>query len=621
MIALADLPGAVARATWDVYLLASPYVLVGLAAAGLLHGLMPAARVARWLGSPGLGAMARGALLGIPLPLCSCAVVPVTLELSRKGASREASLAFLVSTPETGVDSILLTWGLMGPVMTVARPVAALVTSLVAAISSRLAGPELVSSRRESEPLQPSPGPLPDRPGLREGLRYGFRTMVDEIGFWLVLGLVLTGLITALVPADFIRDGIGRGPGALVAMLVLGIPLYMCASASTPVAAALMLKGLAPGAALVFLLAGPATNASSLVLIARFFGHRFLAIYLTSVAATALAAGFTLDLVVQYTGWPSLPRLAAGPGEQGSGLALAAAAVLTLLLAASFTRGSWRAAIREVAGDLRHWRALLRGRTEDEALSASDHCSARLPYRGRRHARRIAGEPALALRGVSSRYPGERRIALADIDLDAAAGTRIAIVGPNGAGKSTLLKVIAGLLPAVTGEIRLYGQPEAAFHHRVAYLPQRGDLDWSFPISVERLVLTGRYVHLGWLQRPSPADDEIVARVLRRLHLEPLADRLVGQLSGGQQQRVLLGRALAQDADLLLLDEPLNAVDAETREVMADLLEELRRDGTTVLVATHDIGRLDTGFDDALYLIEGRMAPPPPAAPVAGETP
>ena len=139
---LAELPGAVAAATWDVFLLASPYILLGLGAAGLLHGLLPADRIARWLGRPGMGSMARGALLGIPLPLCSCAVVPVTLELSRKGASREASLAFLVSTPETGVDSMLLTWGLMGPVMTVARPVAALATSLVAAISSRFTAPE-----------------------------------------------------------------------------------------------------------------------------------------------------------------------------------------------------------------------------------------------------------------------------------------------------------------------------------------------------------------------------------------------------------------------------------------------------------------------------------------------
>ena len=379
MIALAELPGAIAAATWDVFLLASPYILLGLAAAGLLHGLMPADRVARWLGRPGMGAMARGALLGMPLPLCSCAVVPVTLELSRKGASREASLAFLVSTPETGVDSMLLTWGLMGPVMTVARPVAALATSLVAAISSRFTCRE--PPHAETANNAPSAAPLAPRPGLRKGLRYGFRSMVDEIGFWLVLGLLLTGLITALVPEDLVREGIGRGPGSLVAMLVLGIPLYMCASASTPIAAALMLKGISPGAALVFLLAGPATNASSLVLVARFFGRRFVTIYLGSVAATALVAGYLLDLVVERAGWPSLPRLATA-GDEGRGVELLAAALLLLLLVTSFARGSWRTAVREVGDDLRHWRSLLAGNGRPDA--ASEHCAARLPYRGRR---------------------------------------------------------------------------------------------------------------------------------------------------------------------------------------------------------------------------------------------
>ena len=595
MTELAELPGAIAVATWEVFLLASPYILLGLAAAGLIHGLMPAARVARWLGRPGMGSMAKGALLGVPLPLCSCAVVPVTMELSRKGASREASLAFLVSTPETGVDSMLLTWGLMGPVMTVARPVAALATSLVAAISSLFSRADRPHLDRPEQSSDAENGPPPPRPGLRQGLRYGFRSMVDEIGFWLAAGLVLTGLITALVPDELIREGIGRGPWALVAMLLLGVPLYMCASASTPIAAALMFKGLSPGAALVFLLAGPATNASSLVLIARFFGRRFLAIYLGSVAATALAAGLALDLLVAKVGWAVLPRLAAGEDAESRLLTLASAAALLLLLGASFARGSWRSAVREVAGDLRQWQRLLTGRNNQaEHIHTEEHCAARLPYRGRRHARRLPGEPALALRDVSCRYPGDRRIALERVDLDASAGSRIAIVGPNGAGKSTLLKVIAGLLPAASGEIRLFGQPEAAFHHRVAYLPQRGDLDWAFPLSVSRLVLTGRYVHLGWLQRPAAEDREIVDRVLARLRLEPLADRLVGQLSGGQQQRALLGRALAQGADLLLLDE-------------------LRADGTTVLVATHDVGRGDTVYDKALFLSEGRIVKPPAA--------
>ncbi len=619
MSTLLAVAGAVAVATWEVFLLASPYILLGLPAAGLLHGLMPADRVAGWLGRPGLGSMTRAALLGMPLPLCSCAVVPVTMELSRKGASREASLAFLVSTPETGVDSMLLTWGLMGPVMTVARPVAALATSLVAAVSSRFTAADPPSAP-DNVAASAAPNALTARPGLRQGLRYGFRSMVDEIGFWLVLGLLLTGFITALVPADLVRTSLGQGPWTMLVMLVLGMPLYMCASASTPIAAALMLKGVSPGAALVFLLAGPATNASSLVLIARFFGRRFVAIYLGSVVVTALAAGAALDLLVGRLGWATWPRLSTTAAEEGGWLGLAAAAALALLLLASFLRGSWRASLSEIGTDLRHWRALVRGAGNGAEADDPSACAARFPYRGRHHGRRVPGAPALALRSLSARYPGERRLALEGIELEVAAGARVAVVGPNGAGKSTLLKVVAGLLPAAAGDIRLYGQPEAMFHHRVAYLPQRSELDWRFPVTVRRLVLTGRYVHLGWLQRPGRADEEIVDGVLRRLRLEELAGRQVGQLSGGQQQRALLGRALAQEADLLLLDEPLNAVDTETRAVMAEVLDELRRRRRTVLVATHDIGRMDTEFDDALYLSEGRDAgadrhAPPPGAP------
>ncbi len=613
-----ELAAAAAAATWEVFLLASPFILLGLLAAGVLHGLLPAPRVARWLGQPGLGGMTRAALFGIPLPLCSCGVVPVTLELSRKGASRESSLAFLVSTPETGVDSMLLTWGLMGPVMTVARPVAARATSLVAAGSSRLspADPPRPAPAETARPAAGG-GDSDSRPGLVRGLRYGFGTMVDEIGFWLVVGLVLTGLITVLVPESAIRDGLGGGgPLTLVVMLLAGLPLYMCASASTPIAAALMLKGASPGAALVFLLAGPATNASSLVLIARFFGRRFLKIYLGSVMATALAAGLALDAAAIAFGWRIEPRLATA--EEGAGwLTLAAAAALAALLALSLVRGSWRSALRDLAADLGRWRLLFGAAPEHrhDAEGGEAGCAARFPYRGQRHARRVPGAPALEVRGLSARYPGDRRPALSGIDLDAAAGERVALVGPNGAGKSTLLRVIAGLLPAASGEIRLYGQPEAAFHHRVAYLPQRGELDWRFPLTVRRLVLTGRYVHLGWLMRPGAEDAAIVERVLDRLQLTALAERQVARLSGGQQQRALLGRALAQEADLLLLDEPLGAVDAETRRVMVDVLDELKDAGRTVLVATHDIGRLDTRFDSALFLAEGRAASSPPGAP------
>jgi ABC-type Mn2+/Zn2+ transport system ATPase subunit len=246
-----------------------------------------------------------------------------------------------------------------------------------------------------------------------------------------------------------------------------------------------------------------------------------------------------------------------------------------------------------------------------------------LPYGHRRHVGAVPGAPALAARSVSVGYAGTPGLALREVGLRVPAGARVALVGPNGSGKSTLLKAVSGLLPISAGDIAIYGNPVGACHHRVAYLPQRGDIDWRFPISVRRLVTTGRYVHLGWLRRPGRKDREVVSEVMEDLGLTPLAERQIGQLSGGQQQRALLARALVQDGDLLLLDEPLNAMDAGTRETISKVLSGLQRRGKTMVVATHDLASLASEFDGALYLREGQEARPEPGAfvglPVGGE--
>jgi len=237
-----------------------------------------------------------------------------------------------------------------------------------------------------------------------------------------------------------------------------------------------------------------------------------------------------------------------------------------------------------------------------------------LPYGHRRHADAVPGALALAARSISAGYAGSVELALREVSLRVPAGARVALVGPNGSGKSTLLKAVAGLLPVASGEIVVYGNPVGACHHRVAYLPQRGEIDWRFPISVRSLVTTGRYVHLGWLKRPGHKDREVVSEVIEDLGLSPLAGRQIGHLSGGQQQRALLARALVQEGDLLLLDEPLNAVDAGTRETVSRVLSELQRRGKTMVVATHDLASLVSEFDGALYLREGREAEPEPGA-------
>jgi manganese/zinc/iron transport system ATP- binding protein len=236
------------------------------------------------------------------------------------------------------------------------------------------------------------------------------------------------------------------------------------------------------------------------------------------------------------------------------------------------------------------------------------------PYSRRVHQDAVASAPALEVRDLQAAYPGTRRLALKGVNLCVPVGAQVALVGSNGAGKSTLLKAVAGLLPVRSGSIAIYGNPPGACHHRVAYLPQRGEIDWRFPITLHRLVLTGRYVHRGWFNRPTREDWQIAEDMLNRLGLSDLRSRQIGQLSGGQQQRALLARALAQGAELLLLDEPLNAVDAETRALVADVLRQLRAQGMTVITATHDLGRLETDFDGALYLSEGREIAPPPGA-------
>lgn len=237
------------------------------------------------------------------------------------------------------------------------------------------------------------------------------------------------------------------------------------------------------------------------------------------------------------------------------------------------------------------------------------------PYGHRIHKDIIPGAFALDIQNLHVNYPGVQRLALKDINLCVPVGAQVALVGHNGAGKSTLLKAVAGLLPVRSGQLRIYGNAVGACHHRTAYLPQRGEIDWRFPITLRKLVLTGRYVHLGWFKRPRAADWAIADSMIEQMGLAHLSHRQIGQLSGGQQQRAMLARALAQEADLLLLDEPLNAVDAETRELIGKVLDDLRQKQKSIVIATHDISRLEQDFDSVLYLADGEEVPQPAYVP------
>ncbi len=224
--------------------------------------------------------------------------------------------------------------------------------------------------------------------------------------------------------------------------------------------------------------------------------------------------------------------------------------------------------------------------------------------------------PAMEWHNVSVSY--HDRPVLRGVTLAIAAGRVTGVIGPNGAGKSTLLKAALGLVPLDSGRVRLFGRPALTQRRRVAYVPQRGAVDWDYPVSVADVVLMGRYPHLGLARRPGPADLARVRRALEETGLDDLANRQIGQLSGGQQQRVFLARALAQEADLLLLDEPFVGVDAATEEAIIGLIRRLKDQGRTVLLVNHDLTVVREYYDD-LVMLNQRVVAVGPAGQVFTE--
>ena len=199
-----------------------------------------------------------------------------------------------------------------------------------------------------------------------------------------------------------------------------------------------------------------------------------------------------------------------------------------------------------------------------------------------------------------------RRPVLWNIDLTISEPCLFGIVGPNGAGKSTLLKAALGLVPLAGGEVRLFGEPLDRVRRRVGYVPQRETVDWDFPVSVMDVVLMGTYSRVGWLRRPGAAERAVARESLARVGLEDLAGRQIGRLSGGQRQRVFLARALAQQADVYFLDEPMAGVDARSQEQILTVLSGLRELGKLVIVVHHDL-RAVTDWFDAVALIDMRL--------------
>ncbi len=333
------------RQAVHLFTAASVYLLFGFFFAGLIHAYFPTDKISRYFGGRNLRAVFNASILGIPLPLCSCAVIPTAIALRKNGASRGATISFLISTPETGVDSIGVSFALLDPLLAIFRPVAALFTALTAGLwanllERRAPAALLTSQNAEVEVAKCDDDcghdetlSLPKSNRLKRALKFSFGELLDDLALWLIAGFLIAGLITALIPADVLTGTpLGKGIIPMLVMLAVGVPLYICATASTPIAAALILKGLSPGAALVFLLAGPATNIASLVILSRYLEKRFLAVYLATIAGMSLLLGGLLNLI--YGTFSLDVRAALGSGSEfmPGWLEIAAAGVLVLLI-------------------------------------------------------------------------------------------------------------------------------------------------------------------------------------------------------------------------------------------------------------------------------------------------
>ena len=286
--------------TWMVTTRMAAWLLLGFVVAGLLSVFISPAWLERHLGGRGMGPVFKASLFGVPLPLCSCGVIPVAASLRQHGASRSATTAFLLSTPQTGVDSILVTWTMLGPLFAIFRPVAALLTGLLGGGLVQTFDPDSHQTSPNGRGLAGAGSrdvirPQGLGPKMMAALDYGFVTLPGDIGRALLIGLVIAGILGAVVPPDFLAGFLGSGALSIALMMIVGIPIYVCATASVPLAASFIFLGASPGAALAFLIAGPATNAATLTTISRVLGRRTAAIYLGTVAVSAFGGGLLLD--------------------------------------------------------------------------------------------------------------------------------------------------------------------------------------------------------------------------------------------------------------------------------------------------------------------------------------
>ena len=281
----------------------APYLLLGFLFAGILHVYFKSSGITKYMGKNNFRSIINASIFGVPLPLCSCGVIPTGVSLYRNGASKGAALSFLISTPQTGVDSILVTYSLLGLPFAVIRPIVAFITGILGGVTNIVSGKakNTVVANQYTETPQYN-----NKSKLYKILRYGFVDFLQDIVKWLFIGLLLAALLSVLIPDNFFQDKIQSDFLGMIILLLISVPLYVCATASVPIAAVLIMKGLSPGAALVFLMAGPATNIATITVLRSVFGTKTLLSYLFTIIAGAILSGLFVDNFLPREWFPKI---------------------------------------------------------------------------------------------------------------------------------------------------------------------------------------------------------------------------------------------------------------------------------------------------------------------------
>ncbi|MBN2542823.1 SO_0444 family Cu/Zn efflux transporter [bacterium] len=319
------------------------YLLLGFFFAGVIHIFFPTGIVYKHLGKRNFWSVIKASLVGIPLPLCSCGVLPTAISLRKQGASKASTLSFLISTPTSGIDSIFATYSLLGIIFAVFRVIGSFITAFVAGISA------LFFTKNEKDDIQITCADnscniceldTPHTHSLSEKLRgifkYGFFELIEDAGKWVAIGVLIGGIINYLIPEQFLEKYLGSNFLSMLVMLVIGIPIYVCATGSIPIVAALLLKGLSPGAGFVFLLAGPATNATSLTILVKYLGKKVVAIYLVSIAVCGIILGYLLNISWEIFALPPITGMMMHGKMIPDILKLLSAIILALLIITTY---------------------------------------------------------------------------------------------------------------------------------------------------------------------------------------------------------------------------------------------------------------------------------------------